>query len=624
EITPNTTVSDIEMELLDVKRREILRDMGRRGVHVAPEHLEETTERRRLEQSENSGTIQPRLVDSLVLTIAELSAGPVLLGPETTVYLPDMWLSDALFFRLLEKTKVVLGGTVSLFKHLGRKKCIREGMDVEYEEEVRLSPAIKNNTLFRENVAGLPDKSIYLWGVKSLTLKDHTVNLLPKLKLHEDNETEEFSLDAELGEHVSSILGAKDSSIWLGKVRKLRLERHAINLLPKLKLHEDNVLEEEFWLDAELGEHVSSILGTGNGTIWLGKVKSLKLNHFAVNLLPLLKLHEDSVMEEFGLDAKKEEYVSSILSAGDRSIWLGRVKSLKLYNHAVNTLPKLKLHEDNVMEYFWLHARQREHISEIFVKKDNSIWLGKVKKLELWNYAINLLPKLWLHEDNVMEYFWLSGWPKREYISEILVKKDSSIWLGKVKSLRLEWYAVNILPKLWLHEDNVMDSLVIVGVNRYMLQEDYWILNKIKTARSALEVLFPSKTGDSQTEQLLGPGMDGGCCGWKIKQIKMDRSTVYALRGIRSDKSGVLDRFELTNPKEEEVKKIFRSDERVYLGKIKQNGLIVPPSIKEALIYTLVDEEDVDSDCRAEELSKEALLQSPSEADHPFIKKRHL
>ncbi|OIR55696.1 MAG: uncharacterized protein A8A55_3559, partial [Amphiamblys sp. WSBS2006] len=117
EITPNTTVSDIEMELLDVKRQEILRDMGRRGVHVAPEHLEETTERRRLEQSENSGTIQPRLVDSLVLTIAELSAGPVLLGPETTVYLPDMWLSDALFFRLLEKTKVVLGGTVSLFKH---------------------------------------------------------------------------------------------------------------------------------------------------------------------------------------------------------------------------------------------------------------------------------------------------------------------------------------------------------------------------------------------------------------------------------------------------------------------------------------------------------------------------
>ncbi|OIR55560.1 MAG: uncharacterized protein A8A55_3695, partial [Amphiamblys sp. WSBS2006] len=99
--------------------------------------------------------------------------------------LPDMWLSDALFFRLLEKTKVVLGGTVSLFEHSGRKDCIKEGMGVEYEEEVRLSPAIKNNTLFRENVAGLPDKSIYLWGVKSLTLKDHTVNLLPKLKLHE-------------------------------------------------------------------------------------------------------------------------------------------------------------------------------------------------------------------------------------------------------------------------------------------------------------------------------------------------------------------------------------------------------------------------------------------------------
>ncbi|OIR56986.1 MAG: uncharacterized protein A8A55_2263 [Amphiamblys sp. WSBS2006] len=123
-----------------------------------------------------------------------------------------------------------------------------------------------------------------------------------------------------------------------------------------------------------------------------------------------------------------------------------------------------------------------------------------------------------------------------------------------------------------------------------MLQKGFFS-NTIELARSALEVLFPSKTGDSQTEPLLGPGMDGGCCGWKIKQIKMDNSTVYALQWIRSDKSCVLDRFELTNPKEEEVKKIFRSDERVYLGKIKQNGFDVPPSIKKSLSYTLVDEE---------------------------------
>ncbi|OIR56205.1 MAG: uncharacterized protein A8A55_3049, partial [Amphiamblys sp. WSBS2006] len=510
EITPNTTVSDIEMELLDVKRQEILRDMGRRGVHVAPEHLEETTERRRLEQSENSGTIQPRLVDSLVLTIAELSAGPVLLGPETTVYLPDMWLSDALFFRLLEKTKVVLGGTVSLFKHLGRKKCIREGMDVEYEEEVRLSPAIKNNTLFRENVAGLPDKSIYLWGVKSLTLKDHTVNLLPKLKLHEDNETEELWLDAELGEHVSSILAAKDSSIWLGRVKSLKLYQHAINLLPKLKLHEDNVLEEELSLDAELREHVSSILRAGNGTIWLGKVKRLKLNHLAVNLLPKLKLHEDNVMEEFWpvtwfggsvseklhakdsiwlgkvknmkleyfainilpllklhedsemkelkLDADAEKYICSILRAKDNSIWLGKMKNIRLERLAIKILPKLRLHEDSEIEEFYLDTEFGGDVSGILGAGNRSIWLGKVKSLKLKRYAIKILPKLRLHEDNVMEKFELDA-EIEEYVFSIPSAGDNSIWLGRVKSLRLEGSVINILPKLKLHEDNVMEEL---------------------------------------------------------------------------------------------------------------------------------------------------------------------
>ncbi|OIR56111.1 MAG: uncharacterized protein A8A55_3143, partial [Amphiamblys sp. WSBS2006] len=374
--------------------------------------------------------------------------------------LPDMWLSDALFFRLLEKTKVVLGGTVSLFEHLDGNDCIKEGMDVECREEVRLSPAIKNNTLFRENVAGLPDKSIYLWGVKSLVLKDHTANLLPKLKLHEDNETEVLWLDAELGEHVSSILGAKDSSIWLGKVKNLRLERHAINLLPKLKLHEDNVLEEVFWLDAELGEHVSSILAAKDSSIWLGKVRKLRLERHAINLLPKLKLHEDNVLEEeFSLDAELREHVSSILAAKDSSIWLGKVRKLKLNHLAVYLLPKMRLHEDNVMEEFWPVTWFGGSVSEKLHAKD-SIWLGKVKNMKLEQHAINILPLLKLHEDNEMEELKLDA-DAEKYICSILRAKDNSIWLGKMKNIRLERLAIKILPKLRLHEDNVMEWLYL-------------------------------------------------------------------------------------------------------------------------------------------------------------------
>ncbi|OIR56230.1 MAG: uncharacterized protein A8A55_3024 [Amphiamblys sp. WSBS2006] len=198
--------------------------------------------------------------------------------------------------------------------------------------------------------------------------------------------------------------------------------------------------------------------------------------------------------------------------------------------------------------------------------------------------AVNILPKLMLHEDSVMEEFELDA-DKGEFVSEILRAKDS-VWLGRVKSLRLEQYAINILPKLKLHENNVMDTLEIVNVSRDMLQKDSWILNKIKTAGKVLKALSPL-SGDGG---LWTTPADGGCFGWKIKHIKMYNSTVLALQWIRSDKSCVLDRFEYTHRGKEDVSQWFRF-RRVYLGKIKQNGFVVPPSIKKFPSYTLVDEE---------------------------------
>ncbi|OIR55931.1 MAG: uncharacterized protein A8A55_3323, partial [Amphiamblys sp. WSBS2006] len=301
--------------------------------------------------------------------------------------------------------------------------------------------------------------SIWLGKVKNMKLEYFAINILPLLKLHEDNVMEELKLDADAENYICSILRAKDNSIWLGKMKNIRLKRLAINLLPKLRLHEDSEIEE-FYLYAESGGDVSGILGAGNSSIWLGKVKNLRLNKRAVNLLSKLKLHEDNVMEKFELYAMKEEYVSSILGAGNRSIWLGRVKSLRLEGHAANLLPKLKLHEDSEIEELYLCAWGREYVSEILGAGDRSIWLGRVKSLRLDSYAINLLPKLRLHEDNVMEWLYLDAW-EREHISEILVKKDNSIWLRKVKSLTLKGHAVNLLPKLRLHEDSEIEKFYL-------------------------------------------------------------------------------------------------------------------------------------------------------------------
>ncbi|OIR57406.1 MAG: uncharacterized protein A8A55_1833 [Amphiamblys sp. WSBS2006] len=599
EITPNTTVSDIEIELLDVKRREILRDMERKGIHAAPEHLEETTERRRSEQSGNNGTTpEPRPVDSLVLTVAELSAGPVLLSQKTAVYLPTTGLSDALFFRLLNKTKVVFGGTVSLFEHFDEKDCIREGMGVEYREEVRLSSqVIENSVRFMENITRIPENSICVGRMKHLVLNGYAVSILPLLLLDEDNEIEALYLSGGRRECVSEILGTRDSSIWLGKVKSLGLVGYAVNILPKLNLQDSEI--EGLYLNAGMREYVSETLGAGDRSIWLGKVKSLGLVGYAASILPKLNL-QDSEIEELYLSGGRRECVSEILGTRDSSIWLGKVKSPRLESYAVNILPKLNL-QGSEIEGLYLSAGRRECVSEILSVKDGTIWLGRVESLVLYGYAANILPKVNLQDSEIKELYLSAG--RRECVSETLVAKDNSIWIGKVKSLKLERHAIKILPKLWLHKDNMIDSLVIIRVGIDMLlKKDYWILGKIKTARSALEVLLPLKTGAPKTEPLLGPGMDGdsasgttpadgGCCGWKIKQLKMYNSTVYALRGIRSDKSCVLDRFEYTNQGKEKDMSLWFMFRRVYLGKIKQNGLVVPPSIKENLIYTLVDEE---------------------------------
>ncbi|OIR56525.1 MAG: uncharacterized protein A8A55_2728, partial [Amphiamblys sp. WSBS2006] len=140
-------------------------------------------------------------------------------------------------------------------------------------------------------------------------------------------------------------------------------------------------------------------------------------------------------------------YIAGILKEENNSIWIGRVRTLKLRGHAVKIFPKLKLHGENEMEELVLDAYETEHITEIREAKDKSIWIGKVKKLELKDYAIQLLPKLKLQKENAMEELVLSA-DSPEHITEILEAKDKSIWLRKVKVLRLKGHTEKIKDKL--------------------------------------------------------------------------------------------------------------------------------------------------------------------------------
>ncbi|OIR55641.1 MAG: uncharacterized protein A8A55_3613, partial [Amphiamblys sp. WSBS2006] len=126
------------------------------------------------------------------------------------------------------------------------------------------------------------------------------------------------------------------------------------------------------------------------------------------------------------MGADKKEHVSGIIHAENNSICIGEVKRLELFNYAINALPKLVLHEENEMEGFHLSAEKEEYVSEVILAKNNTIWLGKVKNTKLLDFAVNVLPKLKLHEENEMEEFHLSA-EKEEYVSEVIHAENNSI-----------------------------------------------------------------------------------------------------------------------------------------------------------------------------------------------------
>ncbi|OIR55649.1 MAG: uncharacterized protein A8A55_3605, partial [Amphiamblys sp. WSBS2006] len=132
----------------------------------------------------------------------------------------------------------------------------------------------------------------------------------------------------------------------------------------KLKFHDENVLEE-LELEAYNSEHLTEILGMENSSIRVGKVKTLNLVGHAVRILPKLRMHEENAIEELVLSPYYPENITEILKEENNSIWVGKMKRLELIRHAVRILPKLKFHDENVLEELELEAYNSEHLTEI-------------------------------------------------------------------------------------------------------------------------------------------------------------------------------------------------------------------------------------------------------------------
>ncbi|OIR56627.1 MAG: uncharacterized protein A8A55_2624 [Amphiamblys sp. WSBS2006] len=240
------------------------------------------------------------------------------------------------------------------------------------------------------------------------------------------------------------------------------------NILSVLQIDRGNNMDS-LVLFADSEEYVGDILETDNGSICVGRLKELKLGKYGVNILPKLEIDRNNEMESLELYATEKKQIDEVSRECNESICIGKIKRLKLVYCAVNALPKLKTTKKNSLETLDLFAEKGD-VAEILEADSRSIWVGEINHMKLRNSAVEVLPKLKIKITSHMESIELSA-ERLEHVSEILKAEDRSIQLGVVYKTRLEGYAAGILPKLKIEGEDEMDALTISADSEKCISE---------------------------------------------------------------------------------------------------------------------------------------------------------
>ncbi|OIR56725.1 MAG: uncharacterized protein A8A55_2525, partial [Amphiamblys sp. WSBS2006] len=313
-----------------------------------------------------------------------------------------------------------------------------------------------------KEILGNSSSQIWMGKAKYLMLARRAIEIVPKLRMRDKDNMEKLILYADSPEYISEVINIKNQGILIGNMRNISLRGYAVEMLPKFKFHEENQING-ITLSADHCDNITRISKAKKRSLLECKVKNLRLERYAVELLSKLRIDEENEMESFSLSADHDTHITGMLGTEKNSIWVGKVKILCLEESAVKVLPKLRIHEENKMEVLSLSVRCSEKGTWLPLIKQNSIWVGKVKKLELRDYAAEMLPKLRFNKENEMEELSLSA-DRPLPIGKKLQIKQNSIWIGKLKRLKLEGYAVEVLPRLGFHEKNKMEELNLCAV----------------------------------------------------------------------------------------------------------------------------------------------------------------
>ncbi|OIR56841.1 MAG: uncharacterized protein A8A55_2409 [Amphiamblys sp. WSBS2006] len=411
---------------------------------------------------------QEQAVRTWSLTIPNLHRGITLLGAGTTVTIDTITLSDYIFFKLLEKTNVLVTGTISLFGRTN-SNCIIERLETDTE---KFSVAesnfmnIANKTHFLEQIKKLEPNSIICDVETVHVVRSSIFHVLSKLKEKPERVPGEAYFDLTVNENMYSEEEIHTKDIYIGKVNKMNLFNHALGVLPKLNLPDDNVMHT-LWLEAEEEKYTLPLKDVPNNSIWIGKLSHLFLDKYTVNLLSLLRISEESYFEILTIFGEKRAYASRVLEVEDNSIVVGRVGRLFLNGHTCNFITKFKLQKNNSFGELNLHAEDAESVSQITSAKNTSIYVGKVSVLRLDKYAIVALTKIKLDSDNIMVEFRARD-VSPEMTGELLRVPTRSVCLGRVvEKILLESSVIEILVKVKIHKENVLKNFEIAKPKKF-------------------------------------------------------------------------------------------------------------------------------------------------------------
>ncbi|OIR57478.1 MAG: uncharacterized protein A8A55_1759 [Amphiamblys sp. WSBS2006] len=516
---------------------------------------------------------------------------------ETEVFLDNICVSDTLFFGLMARTDVKIRNKVSLFHHSNSLDCCFEqpGPRTDEQIDIRASTGYGEEEAeqIHANLKKMPSNSIAI-NTQKIYAAEKDVCILLKLCAGAEYNLDVF-LESSRKEYVEEILNTENSSVWIGKIKNLRLGRYAVSILPRLGIHDENVMDE-LRLDISNSEQMAEITKTENKSIWVGKVKTLRLEGYAAGILPRLRFHEENEMEVLGLRVCVSGNITEILSTESKSIWIGKVKNLSLERYAVGILPKLGIHRENEMEELRLTAYDFGHISEILKTDNKSIWIGKVKILRLERYAVEILPKLVFHEENEMEVLGLiAGNP--ENIVEAIKTESKSIWIGKVKNLSLERYAVGILSKFKFHKENETEELRLTAYDFGHISEilktdnkSVWIgkVKILRLERYAVEILPKLGFHEENEIKVLGLGIynpeniteilkaeNKSIWIGKVGVLKLERYAVEILPKLGFHEENEINLFSLGIYNSEDIAEILKTENNsIWMGKMKKLNLV--------------------------------------------------